>query len=535
VHVPLRTGETLFERFEVHAVAPAERGLLQARARDRSTGQWVQLVAPDRTARLRPGSRARFQASSAAPAADGVLPREDVGEHKGVPLAVREDGIRPLPAGARMSARDAWAALRHLAPAVQASALALGGELDGRDLVLDAAGRLLLAPSGIVRAESLSALPHHRAPEAWDQTTPTASAALYGLGVLLFAALAGEPPVAARGRGGLREGQARPRPLKTLVPETPDDLAAAIDGLVSPDPMVRMRAAASLPPGEAARPAISVPAISPPTRPAPRTADPSRTATTRGASAAEDRALLGWLVVADVAGSTRAARRRLAALAELDPAVVEAAHAADEPLPIFEGLRNEASARAAMLPLEASGVALRTQLAPDAPTGRRVAALGLGGAGLLGLIGAIAMLPLGLVFGLMAGLPSLALIAGATFLAASAQRDRALLTRLSSAARRRDAAAELPPARAKLAAARRAVLAPHVPDAVRVDLDGALDELEDALDADPEGAATEVEAAAGRIGEAVVTGGASPDLRERVDEAERRAHAAAAALRGRVI
>ena len=146
--MPLRTGETLFERFEVHAVAPPEGGLLQARVRDRTTGQWVQLVAPDRTARLRPGAVARFRASSAAEATEGLLTRQDVGEHAGVPLAVREAGIRPLPAGARMSTQDAWAALRNLAPAVEASAMALGGELDSRDLVLDSAGRLLLAPSG---------------------------------------------------------------------------------------------------------------------------------------------------------------------------------------------------------------------------------------------------------------------------------------------------------------------------------------------------------------------------------------------------
>jgi hypothetical protein len=530
VRVPLRKGETLFERFEVHTVAPAADGLLQARARDRAGGGWVQLVAPDRTARLRPGARERFVAASGAIDAEAVLPRVDVGEHRGVPLAVRDDGVRPLPAGARMSAKDAWQVLRSLAPAVRANAAALGGELDARDLVLDATGALLLAPSGIVRAESLSTLPHHRAPEAWDTPTPNASAALYGLGVLLFQAVSGEPPVAARGRGGLKDGQARPRALQALVPDAPDDLARALDGLVSPEPARRMQAVSALAPAAPARPTLSIPAAH---RPAPAPDLATTTTATSATSAAADRPLLGWLVVADLSGTSQAARRRLAALAGLDGSVVEDAHAAGEPLPVLDGLRNEASAEAALAELEPAGVPLRAQLAPDAPTGRLVAALGLGGAGLLGLLGSLALLPLGPAFALMAALPAGALVAGALFLAGSAWRDRARLLSLSNAANRRHASAAPSGARAAIAAARRAVLAPHVPDAVRVDLDTTLDELEDALDAHPDAAGDELEAVARRIAESVAPDSGEPDLRGRIEEAERRARAAAQALRGR--
>ncbi|MEC7949191.1 MAG: hypothetical protein VX265_16600 [Myxococcota bacterium] len=522
----LRPGETLFERFEVHTVAPAHHGLIQARARDRTSGRWLQLVAPDRTARLRPAARQRFAAATAAPTAPAILPRTDVGDLDGVPLAMREDGVRPFPSGARMSARDAWHALRWLAPAVQVAAGALGGELDTRDLALDSQGRLLLAPSGIVRAESLSTLPHHRPPEAWEGPSPTAAAALYGLGVWLFQVVAGETPVAASGRGELQDGQARPRGLRTLVPEIPEELADAIDALVSPIPSRRLAALADLPAADPARPSLSMPAVADLSRPAhaaPAAPHPSEAA---------DRALLGWLVVADTSTTTQAARRRLAALAGMDPRVLEDAHAQGEPVPLLEGLRNEASARAALAPLEAAGVPLRPQLAPDSPTGRRVAAAGLGGAGLLGLLLGLALLPLGLPYALMAILPATALVVGALFLAVSAQRDVALLSRLSSAARRRDAANGLGPAQARLAAARRAVLAPHVPDAVRVDLDEALDQLQDALENSPESAGAEVEAAALRVEQAVVSGADSTDLRARLDDAERRACAAAAALRG---
>lgn len=521
----LRTGVTLFERFEVHTVAPAQHGLIQARARDRTTGRWLQLVAPDQTARLRPAARERFAAATAAPPGPALLSRVDVGALDGVPLAMREDGVRPYPRGARMSAQDAWHALRWLAPAVQSAAGALGGELDTRDLALDSQGRLLLAPSGIVRAESVSALPHHRPPEAWEEASPTVAAALYGLGVWLFQVVTGDTPVAAGGRGELQDGQARPRELRTLMPEVPEELAEAIDALVSPIPDRRVAVLADLPGADPARPSLSISTVEPPPPPAPA---PSAAAQF---SEAADRALLGWLVVADTSTTTRAARRRLAALAGMDPQVLEDAHMEGEPLPVLEGLRNEASARAAIAPLASAGVPLRPQLAPDAPTGRRVAATGLGGAGLLGLLLGFALLPLGLPYALMAILPATALVVGALFLAVSAQRDVALLSRLSSAARRMDAAKELGPAQVRLAAARRAVLAPHVPDAVRVDLDEALDRLQDALEASPDGAAPEVETAALRIEQAVLSGTDSTDLRERLDDAERRACAAAAALR----
>ena len=525
VRVKLRPGETVLGRYEVRAVAPPVGGMLQARAWDRQTSTWVQILAPDATARLRPGAAARFARAGDAVDGPALLPREDLGLHDGIPLALREDGARPVPAAATCSHDDAWNALCSLAPEVIASAHALDGEFDGRDLALDADGRLLLAPSGVVRAESLSVLPHHRAPETWDTSSDNpAATALYGLGAWLFHAASGMHPVAAQGLRGLREGQASPRSLASVDPSAPPHLVEALTGLLSTDPMRRLEVAAELPAAAPGTPLLSIPATTP---------RPVQASAPEPPSTSEDRALRGWLVVADLAQSTRTVRRRLAALADIDPTTVESAFTAQEPLPLIEGLRNEATAEAAMLPFERAGVDVQARLAPDPPTGRRVAALGLGGAGGLGLVGALALLPLGVPYALMAALPASLLVMGAAFLAASSQRDLRALRALTAGANRMDESPSISQPQASLAAARRALYAPDVPEAIRIDLETTLDELEDALDADPTAAATDIEAAARRVEDAVRGQRGDSDVDARVRAADSRARAAAKALSSR--
>ncbi len=531
--MPLRPDRTLLERYRVLSTAAPEDGMIRARALDTSTDERIELLVPDRTARLRPGARARFHLAGERVDHDGVLDRIDLGEVDGVPVAARPAGLRAWPDGRWLAPEAAAETLAWLAPAVAAATPALGGELDGRDLVLDRGGIPRVSPSGIVRAESLAALPHHRPPEAWDGAAPSVEAALYGLGVVLYEALTGQRPTTATTRAQLERAQRKPRPVRALRPDLPETVAAQVDALVSPDPATRRALLATLP--CPAPPRLPASARAPASAPTPRESPPVAIPRRPAPDAAEDRRLHGWLVIADLSGTTRAARRRLAALAGLPHAGLEAA-AKSGAVPVVEGRRNEREARDAMAALAPAGVPLTVALAPDAPVGRYVAALGLGGAGGLGVLGALAMSPLGLGFLLAAALPATALLLGGTVLALRAARDGRRLASLRAAARSIDAAPPPDAARQALSEARRAALQPHVPDAIRADLLAATDDLDDALDASPDAAAIDaVTEAARRLAAAAAvppTDEASDGLRERLEEAERRAHAAAQTLRG---
>jgi hypothetical protein len=522
VVVPLQEDRILLDRYRVGAVAPAQDGRIWAHAVDRATDTALTLETVGRAARLRPGGSERRTNGVAAPPHPAVASSTDLGEVAGVQVTAWEGVITPWPKGARLGPADITRALIWLAPGVVAAADALGGELDARDLVLDPSGVPRIAPSGVVREESLARPPHHRPP------TPSSAAddALYGLGIVLFEAATGHRPTTARTASQLSRAQLVPLRAASLRTDLPGSVAGALDALVSPDPAARRALLAVLP--EASPPPLTF--LTAPEAPSASAQDAAH-AVARTSATVPERALAGWLVVAHAATATQAARRRLAALGELSPDAVEASAAAAEEIPVRDRLRSEADAKRAATALAHAGVPLDVRLVPDAPTGRYVAAAGLGGAGMLGALAVLAMLPFGLGFALAAALPAAALLSAGALLATRARHDGALLARLQAAARRQDEAPPLTGAAAEIQSARRAALNADLPEPALHDLLDAADGLDEALGhADAQGAETLVSAAQA-LTQAATSQAAEHDTAVKRKEAEGRAHAAASALR----
>jgi hypothetical protein len=151
----MRPGTRVAARFEVVGELPPAGDLRRFAVRDGETS--AEAVTPAAHVLLRPGVREAFLAlalpdhpsSFSALATDTIL---------GAPVRVRP-ATRGTFEGVRLAPADAVALAGWLGPAILAAGGAGGGELGDDDLVVDDAGVVRLAPSGVPRAESLAPRP----------------------------------------------------------------------------------------------------------------------------------------------------------------------------------------------------------------------------------------------------------------------------------------------------------------------------------------------------------------------------------------
>ena len=144
-------------------------------------------------------------------------------------------------------------------------------DLKPENVLFDERGQVVLSDFGLVRVTGQASLtatgalmgtPEWMAPEqARDSSLVGARADVYGLGALLYAMLAGTPPVPDDGRGLvsllLRVQSERPRPVQELRPDAPRDLAAVCARALEKDPQRRWESAGAL------QRAMRTPAVSP--------------------------------------------------------------------------------------------------------------------------------------------------------------------------------------------------------------------------------------------------------------------------------
>jgi serine/threonine-protein kinase len=115
-------------------------------------------------------------------------------------------------------------------------------------------GRLVLMDFGIGREladgsiTDLAGTPLYLAPEIFSGAPATGRTDVYSIGVLLFHVLTGAYPVHATHVSDLRRAHERrqPRPIRSLRPDVPVALAAAIDRALDPSPERRYGSAAAL-------------------------------------------------------------------------------------------------------------------------------------------------------------------------------------------------------------------------------------------------------------------------------------------------
>jgi hypothetical protein len=178
---------------------------------------------------LWPGAREGFAAGGAVdhPATLPVLARDVV---NGVPVRVRPRTAGPL---GRLDAAQGLAVLRWLGGAVLAGGGAAAGNLRGDDVVVDAEGVPRFTPLGVAPPRAVQANPA-RAPEKDAGGAPDARADLWGLAVLVHAAVSGESPWPAVTQAELEGRRATPRPRVR-----DDALDAELDGCLRLDPAHR--------------------------------------------------------------------------------------------------------------------------------------------------------------------------------------------------------------------------------------------------------------------------------------------------------
>jgi serine/threonine protein kinase len=138
-----------------------------------------------------------------------------------------------------------------------ANLMLVGGQADGLGgttvKILDMGlGRALFdleeSPPGLAENAELTAegsllgTPNYMAPEqARNARLADIRSDIYSLGCVLYAALTGQPPFPDTSflRQMVRHATERPRPLKELVPEAPEELQAVMDRLLAKDPAQR--------------------------------------------------------------------------------------------------------------------------------------------------------------------------------------------------------------------------------------------------------------------------------------------------------
>ena len=192
---------------------------------------------------LWPGAREGFAAGGSVehPAALPVIARDVVG---GVPVRVRPRTSGPL---GRLDADQGLAVLRWLGGAVLAGNGAAAGNLRADDVVVDGDGVPRFAPLGAAPPRAVQAN-LARAPEKDVGSAADARADLWGLAVLVHAAVAGEAPWPAVTQAELEARRVTARPRLRM-----DALDAELDGCLRVEPGARV------PP----QPADAAPRVSP--------------------------------------------------------------------------------------------------------------------------------------------------------------------------------------------------------------------------------------------------------------------------------
>ena len=202
----LRVGQMVDGRWRVVSPLPSGGELLRWFGRQPESGQPVEILRPRTLVPLR-RRRAIVAGFRAARGDEAVVPILHVGD---AGVIVREmPGERTLNDLDRpFTGADAIALAGWLGPAVRAMAPVLGGQLQKDEVVLDAQGRVLLAPG---RRREIVA--------EQDQ-----GSALQALGGLLYELLTGCAP------------ESPPRSIRSLAPKTSDRVADMVMDLLSDDP-----------------------------------------------------------------------------------------------------------------------------------------------------------------------------------------------------------------------------------------------------------------------------------------------------------
>ncbi|MFT4977424.1 MAG: hypothetical protein ACI8S6_003329 [Myxococcota bacterium] len=474
----LRRGDLILGRFEIEGPLRSWGELRRFAARDTATGAAVAVHQPAAEVRIRPGAAERFRtATTRRPERPALSQPLAAGEHEGAPVAAYPMSSSwtehaPLTDDALLQLA-AW-----LAAAMTAAPDALGGALRPEDVVLLPDGVPMLQPTGVQPRHSRAVPTPHLAP---GDGTPL-DGALYGLGLLLFEAAAGQTPFSPETVTDLLRQQQHPPRLRDIRPDISDELDALTGALMSPEPanrrgaLSRLRADAS--PHVGVKQAATAP-IAPVAQEIVATRAPTQ------AGARRDVPLDAWVVTADLTRTPETLRRRLAALSGFSD--VALARAAREGLPVPVGsARSEAEARSIAERLGAASVPLSVQ--PSSKQSRALLAAGLlaallgvgllvagSGAAAIGLSPLLAILVLalgGLLIGgggitagvaaLRSGVPR-ALRAGHLLLSEGHPEDSPLVARMQDA--------------------RRALLTSELSEPARIDLLSAVDALQEALPA----------------------------------------------------
>lgn len=450
----MRPGTRVAGRWVVEAELPAAGDLRRFRVRAGAPdGEVAEAVTPAAHVLFRPGVREAFLRLS-LPDHPAALPTLATDVVDGLPVRVRP-ATRATLEGVRLSPSDAVALAGWLAPPVLAGGGLGGGELGDDDLVVDDAGTVRLAPSGVPRAESVARVPHHRAPEG----TSGADADLYGLGVTLYRAVTGvwpsrdvKPPPASA-HGGSTEA---------------DDVLA---GLLSPEPQARRAAVGGLPEAPVTLPESALA----PAAPAPTSTVASGSSTAIRVTAPPPITLttvsgpiLPWAVLVPLRGLSPAAVRVIASRAAADPEAVRRA-AQKGATWCVDTAETEAEANRILKRLENAGVKGGHVAMTKAP---RVIQYGL-----LAIVSVI----VGLVSGLI--LPFGAIAAILLYMAAVNLKGMFAVAevRLHVQDRARAALPDTAP-EARVRTLRRRVAAAELPEIVLSDLRGEVARLEERLD-----------------------------------------------------
>lgn len=118
---------------------------------------------------------------------------------------------------------------------------------DGAPLVADfGLARLSDQASSLTRAGALLGTPRYMAPEAFDGVTTAPSCDVYGLGAILYFALAGRGPFEGINEDALVYAVTRGKAEPTAAPGAPGDLERVRARSMAPDPRVRYTSAAEV-------------------------------------------------------------------------------------------------------------------------------------------------------------------------------------------------------------------------------------------------------------------------------------------------